>query len=86
VKRDNVRQFVIEALEHAGVFSIRDEKIRTAFLNGTSEVNFKTLEMDSLARMELCIYIELNAGIELTPDQLEEIKTLECLARILAVR
>ena len=83
--QDNIRQFVLDALEHACP-SIRDHTGLTAFLNETGDINFDAIEMDSLARMELCIYIEVNTGMELTPDQLDEIASLEGLAHALANR
>ena len=84
MKQNNIRQFILDALEQASVPSIRDHEGRAAFLDGKGDVNFDALELDSLARMELCIYIEVNTGIELTPDQLDKIKSLEGLARALA--
>jgi hypothetical protein len=72
----NGRQFVLDALEQAGVVGIRNHPKREAFLAGAGDISFKDLEMDSLARMELCIYIEVNAGIEIGPDQLDEAASL----------
>lgn len=37
--------------------------------------------MDSLARMELCIAIEVETGVSLTPDDLDSFRSLGALAR-----
>ena len=81
-----LRQLILEGLERSNVFSMRRHRGRAAFLQGTGDVELDELDMDSLARMELCIYIEAHTGIELTPAELERIKTLEGLARELASR
>ena len=77
------RQFIIEALERANVVGIRSHPARTAFLEGSGDINFDQLEMDSLARMELSIAIEVSTGRELASDQLESLKSLATLAAML---
>jgi hypothetical protein len=77
-----VRQFIVGALKQANVLGLRPQD-RDAFLAGKGDVDFSQLEMDSLARMELCICIEVGTGVEITPDQLDDIKSLAGLAKIL---
>lgn len=72
----NARQFVVDAAGKANVIGVRSHPNLQAFLDGAGDVNFSDLEMDSLARMELCISIEVGTGVEITPDQLDEIKSL----------
>lgn len=77
----NARQFVADAVRKANIIGIRSHPNFQAFLEGTGDVNFGDLEMDSLARMELCISIEIGTGVEITPDQLDEIKSLAELVK-----
>jgi len=80
------RRFVVSALEQANVLAIRTHPARAAFLDGAADIEFSDLAMDSLARMELCIFIEVNARIEITPDQLNGISSLAGLEKMLAGR
>lgn len=82
----NGRQFVLDALEQAGVLGIGNHPQREAFLAGAGDISFKDLEMDSLARMELCIYIEVNSGIEIAPDQLDKVTSLSGLLSLIENR
>jgi len=77
------KKFVLNALERANILGIRKHPKRADFLDGKSDIDFSELEMDSLARMELCIYIEVAKGIEIAPDQFDEIRSLARLAEIL---
>jgi hypothetical protein len=77
------RRLVVAALEHASVQGIHDHPGREAFLAGLGDISLKELAFDSLAQMEFCIYTELEAGIEVTPDRLQEARTLVGLARLL---
>lgn len=79
----NVRKFLVDTVRNANALGIRSHPNLQAFLDGAGDVNFDELEMDSLARMEMCISIEVNTGIEISPDQLDKIKSLAGLAEIL---
>lgn len=79
-----IRTMLVEALEYASVYSMRHLNLTEGFLAGTKDVSFEELDMDSLAIMELCIAIELNAGISLVPEELESIGSLDKLISLLA--
>ena len=79
----SARQFILDALDRATASGIRSPERRAAFLAGTDDIRFDEIEMDSLARMELCIAIELKSGIELPSERLDEIGTLARLAEML---
>ena len=49
---------------------INDVLIRESFLAATRDLTFAELEMDSLAKMELCIAIEVGTGVSLAPEEL----------------
>jgi acyl carrier protein len=67
---------LVEALETANIFELRNNGWAQEFLAGTRDVAFGDLDMDSLAAMELCIAIEVNAGVSILPDDLPKIGTL----------
>ncbi len=71
-----VRAMIAEALEYSSVIALRDKNLTEAFLTGTHEVPIGLLDMDSLAEMELCIAIEVNAGVSVLPEQLRKIGSL----------
>jgi len=78
----SARKFLVEALEQSNVSYFRDEiAVAESFMAGTTDVPIATLEMDSLAEMELCIAIEVNTGITIVPEQLRDIEMLSDLAK-----
>ncbi|HWH73587.1 MAG TPA: hypothetical protein VNV16_04930 [Methylibium sp.] len=77
-----VRTMLVEALDAANVFAMREKQLAEGFLAGIAEVPLDTLEMDSLAEMELCIAIEIHAGVSVVPDQLRQIGSLQRLAML----
>jgi len=81
-----VREMLVEALEYASVIALRDKNLGAGFLAGTSEVRIDALDMDSLAEMELCIAIEVNAGVSIVPERLRRIGTLDRLAALIRSR
>ena len=81
-----VRALIVEALEYSSVIALRDKNLTEAFLAGTHEVPIALLDMDSLAEMELCIAIEVNAGVSILPDELRKIGTLARLVALVQVR
>jgi len=71
-----IRQILADGLEAGAVHQVNDVSTREAFLAGTRDLTFEELEMDSLAKMELCIAIEVNAGVSVLPEQLRKIGSL----------
>ena len=80
------RQFVLDALERANAVGIRKHPKRGDFLAGIGDIGFDEIEMDSLARMELGIAIEVSTGKEVAPEQLQDMKSLAGLAEFLENR
>ena len=74
-----IRAMLVEALEYASVIALRDKNLIADFLAGTNEVP----DMDSLAEMELCIAIEVHAGVSIVPDRLRKIGTLGRLVALI---
>ncbi|HEY6511328.1 MAG TPA: hypothetical protein VI032_05085 [Burkholderiaceae bacterium] len=78
-----IRAMLVEALEYASVIALRDKNLTEAFLAGTNEVAIDALDMDSLAEMELCIAIEVNAGVSILPERLRKVGTLGRLVALI---
>ena len=76
-----IRQAIVDGLEAGAVVRIGRRDTRSSFLAGEIDIAFADLEMDSLARMELCIAIELGTGVSLAPEELDRYTTLEALVR-----
>ncbi len=72
------RRVVVDGLVQASIG--RDF---SAFLDGSRDIDMEELALDSLARMELCIFIELKTGLSLAPDDLDDVVTLAELASLL---
>ena len=53
-----------------------EEDLAAAILRGGATVRLADLNYDSLAWMEFCISVELNTGVELTPDHLVQCESL----------
>jgi hypothetical protein len=81
-----IRELVVEALEVSSVIALRDKNLGAAFLGGMADVPIAALDMDSLAEMEVCIAIEVNAGVSIVPDQLRKIGTLDRLVALIQAR
>jgi hypothetical protein len=74
------RLIVVNALHVANIPGLRNHLGLTSFIAGLGDVEFSSLDLDSLGKMEFCIYIEIHHGISLLPDKLNEFKTLANLA------
>lgn len=73
-----IRRAVLEALT-ASVPGVFDDAMGRSFLAGELDVDLARLDMDSLARMEFCIAIELATGVTLLPAQLVELATTDAI-------
>jgi len=51
-------------------------RFRQPFIDGKIDATFDELKLDSLARMELCIAIEVSLGVSLAPEELERYRSL----------
>ena len=79
---EQARKILVQAMRYANVIGLSVE-LRTAFEAGTADIELDQLDMDSLATMELCIAIEANSGISITPDQLKATATGNALVRFM---
>jgi acyl carrier protein len=74
VTDEQARKLLVEAMRYANVGGLKAEQ-RSAFEVGAADIELAGLEMDSLATMELCIAIEANSGLSITPEQLQAAST-----------
>jgi hypothetical protein len=75
-----IRQAVLEALKAAVPGAFSDETSR-AYLAGDLNIELARFDMDSLARMEFCIAIELATSVTLLPPELAELATTDAIER-----
>jgi len=79
---EQARKILVQAMRYANVIGLSVE-LRTAFETGRADIELDQLDMDSLATMELCIAIEANSGVSITPDQLKAAATGNALVRLM---
>lgn len=86
MEKSAIRLVILDGLEAGAVGVAKREPFRSRFLAGETAAPIAELEMDSLARMELCIAIEISTGVSLAPEELERYATLGALVDDLAGR
>lgn len=73
---DDLRQMLVDAIDGSTIVGLRRSGLMEGFLNGTTDIPFGALEMDSMGAMELCIAVEVNTGVEIVPAELAELGSL----------
>jgi len=74
-----IRTIIVDALEYANILSINEDSLLAFFVDGSENVSLEQLDIDSLAAMELCIALEINAGVSIVPEDLQKMGTLNRL-------
>ena len=74
-----IRVAVVRGLKMGAVERMFSQEARDAIVEGRSNPTFAELGLDSLARMELCIAIELDTGVSIAPDSLDLYATVDDL-------
>lgn len=77
----DLRQVIADARVYASVPGFVGSQAETEFRSGARDVPFSDLEIDSLAGMELCIAIEVNTDISLTPADVVAMPSLDALVQ-----
>ena len=78
---DEAKGLIVEAFESANITTFKaDSSVKDAIL-GAGDVDLSVFDIDSLASMEICISIELNSGISISPAELENITSVHQLVR-----
>jgi hypothetical protein len=84
--RDRARVVVLEALTSSTYGRFDDVAVGERSLDWPLCESVASLGLDSLAVMEFCISVELQSGLELTPDLLDSLGTLEEVVNWIAER
>lgn len=71
-----IREAMAEGLEAGGVTVLSRIGQRRAFVDGERDYTLAELGMDSLAKMELCIAIEIGTGISMAPEEVDRYASL----------
>lgn len=79
----HIRTKIIDALEASIASPLTGISKRRKFLSGRSDYAFDELDMDSLGRMEFCIYLEVNGVYIITPEELQSLKSLNQLIALI---
>jgi acyl carrier protein len=81
MNENQIRVFILEALEAAYNAKFSDPIERENFLSGTTDYPLVDLGMDSLGTMEFCISLEINGVYVITPEELFTLNTLNELVK-----
>ena len=79
---NQLKKIVFNALKsnpHVFIDGIDEQKI----LNTDFDITFNQLGLDSLAKMELIIWLEIEYGIEINEVDLENLKSINGLTRFI---
>lgn len=68
------------------VVRVEDPALLALLDDPARDCAFEALGFDSLARMELCIWLQLEAGIEIAENEIAEHSSVAALAAWLAAR
>ena len=76
---DEIKTHLATMLEQANIRELSDGSIEKDFVKGSLDIAFDKLDMDSLARLQLCIAIEIELGVSIVPEQLCSMRSLNSL-------
>lgn len=78
---ESVRVTILESLNDSALTPPLQATVEQAFLRGDTDIRLDALALDSLARMELLIALELTHGVVITPAEFARLHSLEDLTR-----
>lgn len=81
-----LRQMLVDAIDGSTIVGLRSSGLMDGFLNGSADIPFEALEMDSMGAMELCIAVEVNTGVEIVPAELAGLGSLGAVVRSIVER
>ena len=79
-KNDQVRRSIAQALADTCATDPSKSSLLTAFENGEKDIRLSQLEIDSLARMELMVALEVNHDTIIMPHEFAELHSLDDIA------
>jgi acyl carrier protein len=81
-----LRALIAEGVRQNPVVFVSDPVLLARLADPAADVTFEALGFDSLARMELCIHIQLDGGLEVTEAEMLDHPSVASLAAYLAAR
>lgn len=81
-----LRALVAEGVRQNPVVPVSDPALLARLADPAGDCSFEELGFDSLARMELCIWLQVEAGLEVTEAELLDHPSVAALAAHLALR
>lgn len=81
-----LRDLVATAVRENPVAVVSDATLLARLADSAADCSFDELGFDSLARMELCIWMQVEAGLEITEGEVLDHPTVRALAAHLATR
>ncbi|MEM7400682.1 MAG: fatty acid--CoA ligase family protein [Pseudomonadota bacterium] len=85
-KSDDVRETIIQILADHATDHVKPAMI-TAFINGDTDIKLRKFKLDSLARMDLLVALEVSFNTIITPHELAQFRYLgNLVARVLSTQ
>ncbi len=84
-KNDDIRKTLIDLIDEQLTANVRSSEAQD-FIDGKRDLSFRKLDMDSLARMNLLVALEVNYDIVVSPQELTRLRTLGKLASRIITR
>jgi acyl carrier protein len=81
-----LRDLVAAAVRENPVVAVSDPALLARLADPAADCSFDDLGFDSLARMELCIWMQVEAGLEVTESEVLDHPSVRSLAAHLAAR
>lgn len=78
------RDWIVTATKSITLNGRREPELRARLEDPDSDCTFEELHFDSLARMELCIWMQTEVGVELGEDEILAHPSVNALAAHLA--
>lgn len=78
------RSWIVEATKSVTLNGRKDQELRSRLEDPASDCTFEELHFDSLARMELCIWMQTEVGVELDESEILAHPSVNALAAYLA--
>lgn len=72
-----LRQHLVRLIHQAGIFGLRDDDLEDPFISGDVNPSLEDIGIDSLSELELCIGIENELGVTISPAELVELTRLD---------
>lgn len=81
-----LRALIAEGVRRNPVVAVSDPLLLARLDDPAADCGFEEMGFDSLARMELCIWMQVEAGIEVTEGEMLDHPSVAALAAHIAAR